>query len=90
VFDHLLSGKAECRYPAKQEDSHALLTSNPLSADAVCRSALLAHLIQQIQNGMRQRCEFRESDPPLHLPPLEPPPELFILIKLINEFLIAL
>jgi hypothetical protein len=39
---------------------------------------------------MRQRSEVRESDSPLHLPPLEPPPELFILIKLINEFLIAL
>jgi hypothetical protein len=39
---------------------------------------------------MRQRCEFRESDPPIQLPPLELPPALFVALKLINEFLIAL
>jgi hypothetical protein len=28
--------------------------------------------------------------PPLHLPPLEPMPELLVTVKLINEFLVAL
>ena len=60
------------------------------AADAVHRSAPLAHLIPQIQYGMRQRSELREPDPPLHLPPLEPMPELLVTVKLINEFLIAL
>jgi len=64
--------------------------SDPFAADAVCRSALLANLIPQIQYGVRQRSELREPDPPLHLPPPEPMPELFVTGKLINEFLIAL
>jgi hypothetical protein len=50
----------------------------------------LAHFVPNIQNGMRQRSELRESDPPLQLPPLEPLPALFVSVKLINEFLIAL
>jgi hypothetical protein len=66
------------------------LTFNPFAADTIYRSLFLAHLVPQIQNGMRQRCEFRESDPPLQLPPLEPPPALFVSVKPINEFLIGL
>jgi hypothetical protein len=37
-----------------------------------------------------QCSELRESDPPLHLPPLETLPALLVMVKLINEFLIAL
>jgi hypothetical protein len=62
----------------------------PFAADTICRSSFLAHLIPQIQYGVKRGSEFRESDPPLHLPPLEPMPALFITVKLINEFLIAL
>jgi len=58
--------------------------------DTIYRSTSLAHLVPKIQDGMRQRCEFRESDPPLQFPPLEQPPALFVSVKLINEFLIAL
>jgi hypothetical protein len=39
---------------------------------------------------MRQLSELRESDSTLQLPPLEPPPPLFLAVELINEFLIAL
>ena len=65
-------------------------SSDPFAADAVRWSAPLAYLIPQIQYGVRQRSELREPDPPLHLPPPEPMPELFVTVKLINEFLIAL
>jgi hypothetical protein len=37
-----------------------------------------------------QRSELRESGSPLQLPPLEQPPALFVSVKLINDFLIAL
>ena len=60
------------------------------AADAVCRSAPLAHLIPQIKHSVRQGSELREPNPPHQLPPLEPIPALFITVKLINEFLILL
>jgi hypothetical protein len=50
----------------------------------------LAHLVPKIQNVVKQRSKLWESDPPLQFPPLEPPPALFVAVKLINEFLIAL
>jgi hypothetical protein len=37
-----------------------------------------------------RRSKLRESDPPLQFSPLEPPPALFVSVKPINEFLIAL
>jgi hypothetical protein len=58
--------------------------------DTIYRLTFLAHFVPNIQNGMRQRSELRESDPPLQLPPLEQPPTLFVSVKLINDFLIAL
>ncbi len=58
--------------------------------DTIYRSTSLAHLVPHIQNGVTQRSELRESDPPLQLPPLEQPPVLFVSVKLINDFLIAL
>ena len=66
-----------------------LRTSRITTADTIYRSPFLAHLVPQIQNGVKQRSELRESDPPLHLPPLEPLPALFVMVKLINKFMIA-
>ena len=65
-------------------------SSDPFAADAVRRSALLAQLIEQIQHGVGQCSQLRKSDPPLHLPAPEPLPTLFVTVKLINEFLVAL
>jgi hypothetical protein len=62
----------------------------PFAADTIYRSPFLAHLVPQIQNSVSPRSELRESDPPLQLPPLHLMPALFITVKLINEFLIAL
>ncbi len=58
--------------------------------DTIYRLTFLTQLVPKIQNVVTQRSELRESDPPLQLPPLEQPPALFVSVKLINDFLIAL
>jgi len=65
-------------------------SSDPFGVDALRRSAVLANLIQQIQHGVGQCSELREPDPPLHLPAPELMATLFVPVKLINEFLVAL
>jgi hypothetical protein len=40
--------------------------------------------------GSQKYLFIRYACPPLHLPPLEPMPELLVTVKLINEFLVAL
>jgi len=60
------------------------------AADAVCRSAPLAHSVPEVQDQVTELAQLWESQTSLLLPQLPLPIAVFITVKLINELLIAL
>jgi len=58
--------------------------------DAWRRWDLRSYLRYLSPHGVGQCSQLRKSDPPLHLPAPEPMATLFVTVKLINEFLVAL